>query len=288
MSESTNTIRRTFRFLGKIIPKNRTGDRIWSWLRFLAEHKRRPSDSMLFNDFLYRFKIGDEFPKEIYAHTADKELAKPYASDIIGNEYIIPTIAVLRAKDELMNYVFPQKCVIKPTHGTGAVFLRRNGEELPLKKFAKWLDQNTYNKTREIHYRHLEPKIIVEPFAFGDDVPNDFKLFCMNGAVRMIAVDVNRFSELGRNLYLPDWTPLPYSVGNPRSEIDVAKPKKLLQMINIAKKLSQPFHFVRVDLYTNDDEIRFGEITHLPGNANDKHYPPESEAEFAKILFANT
>ena len=42
------------------------------------------------------------------------------------------------------------------------------------------------------------------------------------------------------------------------------KPKKLNEMLRIARILSRGFRYVRVDLYNIDGEIKFGEMTFTP------------------------
>jgi hypothetical protein len=44
----------------------------------------------------------------------------------------------------------------------------------------------------------------------------------------------------------------------------IAKPKNYHTMLALAEELSQPFDFVRVDLYNIDGKIYFGELTHYP------------------------
>lgn len=45
---------------------------------------------------------------------------------------------------------------------------------------------------------------------------------------------------------------------------NVAKPKKLKEMLEIAKSLSSEFKYVRVDLYYVEVKIYFGEMTFIP------------------------
>ena len=43
------------------------------------------------------------------------------------------------------------------------------------------------------------------------------------------------------------------------------KPARLTEMLRVAEKLSEPFPFVRVDLYEHDGKVVFGELTFTPG-----------------------
>ena len=59
---------------------------------------------------------------------------------------------------------------------------------------------------------------------------------------------------------------LPYGNEDAASKkhIKFNKPKKLKEMIEIAKKLSSEFDYVRVDLYEVEGKIYFGEMTFYP------------------------
>ena len=48
-------------------------------------------------------------------------------------------------------------------------------------------------------------------------------------------------------------------------------------MLNIARKLSAPYRFVRVDMYTTQSNIKVGELTFFPEGACGKLAPPEME-----------
>jgi hypothetical protein len=43
------------------------------------------------------------------------------------------------------------------------------------------------------------------------------------------------------------------------------KPKALPEMLALAKKLAQPFGYLRVDLYVHQDKVYVGELTVTPG-----------------------
>ena len=65
------------------------------------------------------------------------------------------------------------------------------------------------------------------------------------------------------------------------------KPNNLSEMTILAEKISKFFSFIRIDMYSNNNEIFIGEITHIHGGACEKFLPNkfETEKEFSKILF---
>ena len=57
------------------------------------------------------------------------------------------------------------------------------------------------------------------------------------------------------------------------------KPSNLDTMIDICRKLSEDFDFVRVDLYSIHDQVFFGELTHYPAAGFGKFNPPAFDLE---------
>ena len=51
---------------------------------------------------------------------------------------------------------------------------------------------------------------------------------------------------------------------DPRPDIIIEQPERLSDMIRIARKLSEDFPFVRVDLYEVNRKVYFGELTFFP------------------------
>ena len=55
------------------------------------------------------------------------------------------------------------------------------------------------------------------------------------------------------------------------------------EMLDVCRKLSAPFQFVRVDLYVVDSHIYFGELTFTRGG-NEPFNPVESDYMLGKLL----
>ena len=278
---------RAWRELNALVPKTRWGDSVYTWLRFMSVHKRFPAkNGRLFNDFLYGIKTSSEILDPLRVFTSDKELVKLYVRAIVGEQYNIPTLAVLKSGREARSFEYPARCVIKPTHLSGPVILRRRGEPLDHGRIDTWLRSNYYDNGREANYRSLRPKVIVEPFVFDDDNPNDYKIFCVDGEPRLIQVDSDRHTSHTRSLFDVDWKQLPYSFLYPITQVPPARPENLAPMLEVARKLSAAFSFVRVDLYSNGTHALVGELTHCPENVRGVFRPEGAEAAVSGVLFA--
>lgn len=95
---------------------------------------------------------------------------------------------------------------------------------------------------------------------YNQDRLLDYKIFCFNGEPKLLYISDNEKQELA---FLDlEWNVLPFLRRDyhPMEHIP-QKPVNLEQMIAIARKLSQPFPHVRVDLYNVNGKIYFGELT---------------------------
>lgn len=276
------------RMVAGVLPFTRWGDWAWSCLWFVRVQGRLPRrDSGLFNDYLFHLKTSNEIQRPLRALTSDKELVKLYVKAVVGDHYNVPTIAVLHSLQECRDFQFPARCVIKPTHLSGAVILRGAGEPIDFGLIERWLNSNYYEMGREANYRHLEPKVIVEPFVFEDKNPNDYKIFCYDGKPRLIQVDSDRHIDHRRDLYDVDWVRQPFSFVYPAALEALPRPPSLPLMLDLAAQLSAGFSFVRVDFYAHGEQALVGEITHCPENARGYFVPASAERTASRIIFCN-
>lgn len=277
--------RKTFNILCSITPRTRAGDRFLSFIDYVACHRRLPSRRRgALNDVLYFRKVSAKITDPLCSYVCDKEYAKDYFATKVGREFVVPTIAVLCTPEDVRKFDFPANCVVKPTHLSGHVIIRQNNAPIDHNRIAAWFRSNLYFYTREITHRYLTPKVIVEPILFEGQPCHDYKFFCVDGRVRMIQVDQGRHSNHQRNYYLPSWDSLPFSIKIKPGPL-VEKPAHLSNMIKLAETLSKPFPFIRVDLYTDDKEVKIGELTHFHENCAGRFIPLSGEAQATKILF---
>src|SRR5690606_28044195 len=89
------------------------------------------------------------------------------------------------------------------------------------------------------------------------------KVFCFNGCPRAIQVDHDRSSRHTRSMYDADWNVLDVEYGYPIGPTE-APPPCLSEMRHVARKLSEPLLFVRVDFYIVGGRPIVGEMTFFP------------------------
>jgi hypothetical protein len=101
---------------------------------------------------------------------------------------------------------------------------------------------------------------------FGFEL-KDYKIFCFSGVPKIIQVHSDRFTNHKKSVYDVEWNLIPASVGSHADpNIIITKPKKLEEMLDLAKILSKNIPHVRVDFYLIHDEIYFGELTFTTAN----------------------
>ena len=239
------------------------------------------------NEHLLRLKLSDDGRSALRARISDKELVKEFVRERLGDGHTAQTLAVLRSAAEARQFAFPATCVIKPTHSSGDVILRRQGESVDLAQIEAWFGKNLYDFARESNYLHLAPKVIVEELLAepGHESPSDYKVFCFHGTPAYVLVVSDRFSDLRMDFLSPRWRALalrkpPYDWSDPPPP----RPPLLERMLAAARTLSAGFSFVRVDFFDLGTRFVVGEITNLPGAAVERFDPDAVDFQLGRLF----
>lgn len=243
-----------------------------------------------FNEKLQWLKLNDR--KDIYTTMVDKYEVKKYVSDIIGEEYVIPTLGVYDNFNEIDFEKLPDKFVMKCTHDSGGVVICKDKKELDIKKAKKKINKslknNYYYSGREWPYKNVKPRIIIEELLEDESNEDliDYKFMCFNGKVKCSFVCLNRRSEFGLNVdfYDLEWNKMPFERHYPNSDITLNRPENYERMIQLAEKLAKNIPFVRVDFYNVKGKIYFGELTFYPGSGFEEFTPYEWDKKLGNML----
>lgn len=248
-----------------------------------------------FNEKLQWLKVNDRKP--IYTKMVDKYEAKELVAELIGAEYVIPTLGVWEKFEDIDFENLPEQFVLKCTHDSGGLVICKNKQELDLnyvkKKINRSLSTNYFDGGREWPYKDVKPRIIAEKYMENIDGTeiNDYKIQCFNGVADNILVCVERFSESGVKYHYFDknWTYLPYCPyeGIDSENVNINKPETLDMMIKIAEKLSVGIPTLRVDLYEICGKIYFGEMTFFPCSGFDTTITKEADIKMGEKLNLN-
>jgi len=169
-------------------------------------------------------------------------------------------------------------CFLKCNHTSGANIIFNRNKPFDrrdfIRRFNFLLKQNYYWASREWNYKDIQPKIVAERVLRDKHgrLPLDYKFMCFHGEPKIMYLSAGTCSENGThgedqrlNYYDMDFNILPITgAGMENIKEDVQKPDTFDQMKEYAAILSKPFPFCRVDFYSVDSQIFFGEITFYP------------------------
>ena len=222
-----------------------------------------------FNEKLQWLKLHDHNP--LYVTLVDKYAVKQYVADKIGEQYIIPTLAVYNSVDEIEMDKLPSQFVLKCTHDSGSIIICKDKNSFDLvgakQKLAKALRRDYFYTNREWPYKDVSRRIIAEQYLGSAENANDYKFFCFHGKVEYFKVDYNRFTNHIANYYdrkgnLQSFGETGLSTSG-KFRLTISK-EILDEMISKAEALSCGTKFMRVDFYEIDGQVRFGECTLYP------------------------
>lgn len=244
-----------------------------------------------FNEKLQWLKLNDRNPE--YTKMVDKYQAKKYVADIIGEEYIIPTLGVYDKFDDIDFSKLPNQFVIKCTHDSGGLVICKDKTNLKIKKeknkLEKSLKKNFYYSSREWPYKNVKPRIIIEKYMEDSNTTqlNDYKIMCFNGEPKCSFVCTDRDNkELGLAVTFFDleWNKMPFERHYRSSNKKIERPVNYNKMLELSKKLSKDIPFVRVDWYEINGKLYFGELTFYPGAGFEEFTPEEWDYKLGEMI----
>lgn len=222
-----------------------------------------------FNEKLQWLKLFDRKPE--YTRMVDKYEAKKYVADIIGEEYVIPTLGVWDRFEDIDFDALPNQFVLKCTHDSGGLVICRDKSQLDLdaakKKINRSLRTNFYLHGREWPYKDVNPRIIAEKYMEDSETQEllrDYKFFTFDGVAKalFIASDRQKADEKTKSdFYDMNFKHLPFTNGHPNADIELAKPQRFEEMKRLVEQLSQGIPQLRVDFYEVNGKAYFGDLT---------------------------
>ena len=245
-----------------------------------------------FNEKLQWLKLNNKDAR--FIKMVDKYDVKEYVASVIGNEYIIPTLAIYKTVEEIDFSTLPKQFVLKCTHDSGGLVVCKDISKLDKnsikKKLQKSLKRNYFWRSREWPYKNVKPRILAEKYMVDDSgyELKDYKFFCFGGKCRFFKIDFDRYTDHHANYYDCDAKLLPFGEADmspiPSKKIEI--PSNLKEMVAIAEKLSADIKapFVRIDLYNIHKRIYFGEITFFPASGMGKIVPQEWDEKLGNYI----
>lgn len=282
-------------FYKKIIKNKKTRFWLLSLLRFV------PDKPML--RFQYRIKCGRKlhlknpqrytekmqwyklyYRNPVMTPTADKYLVRGYLQSKGLGHILNDLYAVFETPEQICLDELPDRFVLKLSNGSSTNLLCEDKSKLDLSQvqqtFRDFYAQSGSSAGREWVYRGGKPVVVAEQYLSDPSQPNgalrDYKILCFNGKPEfIICVDGRYTDHYCHVVYDTQWKKQDVVIGDSSAAADYARPDTLDQMLEIAKTLSADFPTVRVDLYSIEGKIYFGELTHFPWSGYMRFRPDE-------------
>lgn len=244
-----------------------------------------------FNEKLQWLKLYNRKPE--YTLMVDKFEAKRIATRILGKEYVISTIGVWDKFDDIDFSLLPDSFVLKSTNGGGGggVVICRDKNVFDKSSAAKRLNSSLktsiYKHLKEWPYKNVKPRILAENFMVDESGElRDYKFYCFNGEPKVFLVASERFSRHRTyfDYFDMDGNHLPFTQGGENNPVLPKLPSNFEKMKTIAQKLSQGIPHVRIDLYSVDEIVYFGEFTFFDSSGFEKFTPNEWDEKFGEWI----
>lgn len=205
----------------------------------------------------------------LISQCTDKYAVREYVKEKNCGEILNDLFYVYDSVDDIEWDKLPHEFVIKCNHGSGGNIICHDKSKLDVEKakrqLKKWMKDDYGLERVEFSYEGIERKIIVEKFIETEDSlpPRDYKIFCSWGEPKLLFVASDRYEGKTKfDYYTPSWEWIDVKNGHPNAG-PMQRPNQLDEMLEYARKLSQDFPLVRVDLYNEFGKIIFGELTFL-------------------------
>ena len=239
-----------------------------------------------FNEKIQYLKLKQRDP--LFTRLADKIAAKEWIGNKIGEQYVVPTLAIWDSPSKVSLDGLPDRFVLKTNHDCGGVVICKNKNSFELTKAKRFLQQhfkkNYFYSSREWPYKNINPMIFAEAYLSDgsrDDCQlADYKVFCFNNGRMVTLVCRGRGSDSGleKTFFDEHWEMLPLNEGGHSRSTRIEKPAFFEQMKDIACTLSEGFSFIRVDFFCTKEKLYVGELTFYP-NSGFEQFEPRSYDE---------
>lgn len=226
------------------------------------------------------------FYMELHADTslwtkcADKYRVREYIEQCGYGDYLPKLYGHWDKASDVNFSVLPSSFVIKANNGCGTVKVVRDKSEINIKAFSsemkKWLALPYGYTNAQLHYTRIKPCILAEEMLandFSNFSPGslvDFKVWCLNGEPLWILLTYNRTdTSHDLALYNTEWESHPEYIKKGSEHyhpnIEIPRPTSLPKMLEMARKIAQPFSEIRVDFYEVNKQPVIGELTFSAG-----------------------
>lgn len=262
--------------------------------RYFFDKSLNLKNPRTFNEKLQWIKLYDR--KSTYTVMVDKVKARDFVSRKIGKKYLIPIIGVWDKVDDIDFNSLPNQFVIKCNHNSGkGMCICKDKTKLDIEdvknKLREGLKEDYFYSGREWPYKNVPRKIICEKYMVDEtgEGLNDYKVLCFNGKPKLIELHMGRFTDhQTQDIYDIHWNKTTMSQAN-ISDFQVSSkpsppPDTLSEMIACSEILAKGIPHIRVDWYSINGHLYFGELTFFDGSGFDPWDNPKDDLMMGKWI----
>lgn len=251
-----------------------------------------------YNEKLWWLKFHYRNPLQTIC--CDKYRVREYIESCGLKHILVKLYGVYERAEDIDFSKFDREVFLKINSGSGGNIIydpkKPFNKRLFIIDFNSRLHHNYYYNSREWPYKGVQSRIVCEEVlrdSFGA-LPLDYKFMCFGGRCKYLFYSGGVCDETGRhnvtgerytNVYDMSFNYVPMNVDQPtRPDIKVEKPATFEKMKEYAEILSKPFPHCRVDFYSVDEKIYFGEITFYHGGGCRQFKPDEWNKKFGDLI----
>ena len=249
-----------------------------------------------YNEKIIWLKLNTYYNNPLITTCADKYQVREFIINSGCEELLNELIGVWDSAEDINWDFLPDKFVLKCNHGSGYNIICTDKRLFDInhakKQIEKWMSEDQWKLNVETSYKGIPKKIICEKYLGTPNkpVPDDYKITCFNGIPTYVLYCTNRETGSPKFYYFNrkwELQPFTHDAINASSDLIIEKPNNLDLMFKYAEILSKSFPSVRVDLYSVENHIIFGELTFAQGGGINTILLPEADRLFGELLQLN-
>ncbi len=232
----------------------------------------------------------------VMSRCADKVLFKEYIKEKLGEGYTAKLYDVWEMPEEVNLRDIPEQCAVKSNCSSDGcnIKLITDKSKIDFDKAEKeiktsWFDRlKLHTNSFANYYYEVQPKVYVEEYLEEAD---DYDVLCFHGEPKFVYVKTEHFNngvnrEVGYpvSFYTTDWQYIDTKYKELPTQKDIPKPAHLKEMLEISRKLSKEFPFVRVDFFENAGKLYVAEFSFAPWAGLRAYEPEAMDYEMGKWL----